>query len=133
MHNIVKRLHFCYGHRLMDYHGKCAHPHGHNGMLEIELSSQTLDRRGMVVDFEEVKKCLFEFIDVELDHRMLLRQDDPMVEALQKIGEKVFVMRDNPTAENIAMLIFHEAKAKQLPIVAVRLWETPNAFAEYRE
>ncbi len=117
----------------MDYEGKCAHPHGHNGMLEIELSSQTLDRRGMVVDFEEVKKLLFEFIDVELDHRMLLRRDDPIVEALQKMGERVFVMSDNPTAENIAKLIFKEAKAKQLPVTAVRFWETRNAFAEYRE
>ncbi len=133
MHNIVKKLHFCYGHRLMDYDGKCAHPHGHNGVVEIELTSLGLDQRGMVYDFTDVKKHLRGFIDRELDHRMLLRGDDPLVSVLEEVGEPPFIMQDNPTAENIAKLIFQEAKARSMPIVAVRLWETPDAFAEYRE
>ena len=49
------------------------------------------------------------------------------------MGEKVFIMKENPTAENIAKLIFGEARARGLPVVAIRLWETPHAFAEYRE
>ncbi|MDA2925480.1 6-carboxytetrahydropterin synthase, partial [Acidobacteria bacterium AH-259-L09] len=105
-HNIVKRLHFCYGHRLLDYEGKCARAHGHNGILEIELSSEKLDQRGMVYDFGDVKSYLKEFIDREIDHRMLLREDDPMVAALEGVGERVFIMKQNPTAENIAKLIF---------------------------
>ncbi len=132
-YHIVKRLHFCYGHRLMDYDGKCAHAHGHNGVLEVELCSEKLDPRGMVYDFSDVKKRLKGFIDCELDHRMLLREDDPMVAALEGIGERVFLMKENPTAENIAKLIFQEAKVKKLPVVAIRLWETPDACAEYRE
>ena len=133
MHSIVKKIHFCYGHRLMDYDGKCAHPHGHNGVVEVELTSEVLDGRGMVYDFTDVKKHLRGFIDQQLDHRMLLRGDDPLVSVLQKVGEPPFIMQDNPTAENIAKLIFQEAKARSMPIVAVRLWETPDAFAEYRE
>lgn len=133
MHTIVKRLTFCYGHRLMDYGGKCRHPHGHNGLLEIELAGDVLDSRGMLVDFGEVKSRLLKFIDEELDHRMLLRQDDPLVKALSDLGETPFVMSENPTAENIAKLVFKEGKSQSLPIVAVRLWETHDAFAEYRE
>ncbi len=133
MHKIVKRLHFCYGHRLMDYDGKCRHPHGHNGVLEIELASEQLDQRGMVVDFGEVKDRLVKFVDCELDHRMLLRRDDPLVEPLQALGEQPYLMAENPTAENIARLVYKEAQARKLPIVAVRLWETHDAFAEYRE
>ncbi len=132
-HTIVKRLHFCYGHRLMNYDGKCAHPHGHNGILEVELSREKLDSRGMVYDFTEVKRHIQEFLDREIDHKMLLREDDPMVTVLRDIGEPVFVMSENPTAENIAQLIFKAAKEKGLPVVAVRLWETPDAFAEYQE
>ena len=132
-HTIVKKLYFCYGHRLMDYDGKCARPHGHNGVLEVELSSDELDGRGMVYDFADVKSNIAEFVDREIDHRMLLRHDDPIVSALQGVGERVYTMRENPTAENIARLIFKEARAKKLPVVAVRLWETPDAFAEYRE
>ncbi|RPI20343.1 MAG: 6-carboxytetrahydropterin synthase [Acidobacteria bacterium] len=132
MHTIVKRLSFCYGHRLMDYGGKCRHPHGHNGLLEIELAGEALDPRGMLIDFGEVKAQLVRFVDEELDHRMLLRQDDPLVKALSDLGEAPFVMSDNPTAENIAKLVFQQAELKKLPIVAVRLWETSDAFAEYR-
>ncbi|RPJ54372.1 MAG: 6-carboxytetrahydropterin synthase [Acidobacteria bacterium] len=133
MHTIVKRLTFCYGHRLMDYGGKCRHPHGHNGTLEIELAGDTLDSRGMLVDFGEVKAQLVRFVDEQLDHRMLLRQDDPLVQPLSELGEYPFLMSENPTAENIAKLVYMEAKSKALPIVAVRLWETNDAFAEYRE
>jgi len=133
MHTIVKRLTFCYGHRLMDYGGKCRHPHGHNGLLEIELAGETLDGRGMLVDFGEVKARLVKFVDEQLDHRMLLRQDDPLVGVLSELGEPPFVMSDNPTAENIAKLVYMEARSQSLPIVAVRLWETNDAFAEYRE
>lgn len=133
MHTIVKRLTFCYGHRLMDYGGKCRHPHGHNGLLEIELAGETLDPRGMLIDFGEVKAQLVRFVDEQLDHRMLLRRDDPLVKALSEVGETPFVMSENPTAENIARLVYMEAKSKCLPIVAVRLWETNDAFAEYRE
>lgn len=133
MHTIVKQIHFCYGHRLMDYDGKCARPHGHNGLAEIELSMDSLDRQGMVCDFGDVKAIIGGFLDREIDHRMILREDDPLAAALEKLGEKIFLVKENPTAENIAKLIFQEAKARGLPVVAVRLWETHTSMAEYRE
>lgn len=133
MYTVVKRLHFCYGHRLLDYEGKCAHPHGHNAFVEVELSRATLDDCGMVLDFGEVDLALDEFIDTELDHRMLLRHDDPLVAAFRSVGEEPYIMKFNPTAENIARLLFQQAKKKGLPVVAVRLWETEQAYAEYRE
>jgi len=133
MHKIVKRLHFCYGHRLMDYEGKCANAHGHNGTVEVALAEGGLDVRGMVCDFGEVKDRLMEFIEAELDHRMLLRRDDPLVKAFDAIGEKHFVMDENPTAENIAKLIFSKARALGLPVISVGFWETPSSYAEYSE
>lgn len=131
MYKIIKRLHFCYGHRLLDYDGKCSRPHGHNGVVEVELKGE-LDDRGMVVDFAEIKKKLKGCLD-ELDHRMLLREDDPLVEAMRAIGEEPVVMADNPTAENIACRIFRAGKELDLPVTAVRVWETPDSCAEYRE
>jgi len=130
MHSIIKRLHFCYGHRLLDYEGKCAHPHGHNGIVELELS-RDLDSTGMVYDFTQAKQKFGRALD-ELDHRMILRWDDPLVEALESIGETPFVMETNPTAENIAKLLFDRAEDLGLPVVSVRLWETQDACAEYR-
>lgn len=132
MYRIVKRLHFCYGHRLMDYQGTCARAHGHNAVLEVELSCPGLDEAGMVRDFGDVKAILGKYIDEQIDHRMLLRRDDPLVKALESVGETVFVMDVNPTAENIARLLFEQARRLGLPVSALRLWENPRAMAEYR-
>ena len=37
------------------------------------------------------------------------------------------------TAENIAKLIYEHAKSQGLPVVEVRLWETPTSYATYRD
>lgn len=132
MFKVVKRLHFCYGHRLLEYEGKCAHPHGHNAEVEIEVESAELDPRGMLFDFGDIAEALSSFIDNHLDHRMILRRDDPLAEALLSLGEPVHLMAVNPTAENIARLLYEEGRRRGLPIAAVRLWETPRAYAEYR-
>lgn len=130
MFRVVKKLDFCYGHRLLDYDGKCAHPHGHNGRVEVEFSSDKLDERGMVIDFVDIKRELKAFLDQEFDHKMLLRQDDPLVKVFKEMGEPVFLMQENPTAENIAKVIFNFAISRGLPVTSVRLWETSSSFAE---
>ena len=134
-YHVTVQIHFCYGHRLLDYDGACAHPHGHNGLVEIELESEALDARGMVFDFGDVKRDAKTWIDSTMDHKMILRTDDPLVEWLEKHREPYMTMDDNPTAKNIAKLIYDESKGLELPvpIVAVRLWETPKCFATYRE
>jgi 6-pyruvoyltetrahydropterin/6-carboxytetrahydropterin synthase len=48
---------------------------------------------------------------------------------LQAHGEPVFVMDANPTAENIARLIFDITASAGFPVVEVRLWETEDACA----
>lgn len=131
-YGVVKRISFCYGHRIQGHGGKCAHPHGHNGLLEIELGSDGLDAFGMVRDFADVKALLGDFIESELDHRMLLRSDDPLVEALNSVGERPFCMEVHPTAENIARLVFEKGRQLGLPMACVRLWETEDACGIYR-
>lgn len=132
MYRVVKELTFCYGHRLLDYQGKCAHPHGHNGRVEIEFGTEQLDHRGMVIDFVDIKAEVKRFLDDELDHKMLLRRDDPLTRILQDMNEPVFVMEQNPTAENISRVIFEYAQARGLPVLSVKLWETESSYAEYR-
>ena len=132
-YRIAKVIHFCYGHRLLNYHGKCQHLHGHNGKVEIELLSPTLDNRGMVADFGDVNRIVKEWIDRELDHKMILCREDPLLPVMEKFEQPVYVMGENPTAENIAKLIFEYAKNQGLPVSEVRLWEPPTSFASYRE
>lgn len=130
---VTVQIHFSYGHRLLDYDGPCAHPHGHNGLVEIELESETLDRRGMVVDFSDVKRDVRAWIDERMDHQMILRKDDPLVGWLEGQAEPFYVMDYNPTAENIAREIFDHAEGRGYPVSAVRLWETASSFATYRK
>lgn len=125
------QIHFCYGHRLLDYDGPCAHPHGHNGLVEIELETEELDRRGMVVDFGDVKRDIKGWLDATMDHQMLLRRDDPLAEWMREHSEPTCLFDENPTAENIARAIFERAREREWPVVAVRLWETPTSFATY--
>ncbi|MEX0677967.1 MAG: 6-carboxytetrahydropterin synthase [Pirellulales bacterium] len=133
MLRVTREIDFCYGHRLLNYEGKCKYLHGHNGRAAITIEAPELDERGMVVDFTEIKRVVSNWIDENLDHRMILRRDDPAREALEKLGEPVYLVDVNPTAENIARLIFDYAKSQGIGIVEVKLWETPRCFATYGE
>jgi len=132
MFKVTKHIEFCYGHRLLNYEGKCRHLHGHNGRVEVHIEMEKLDARGMVQDFSDIKNVIKNWIDETLDHRMLLHRDDPILPLLKQRGELFYVMDGNPTAENIAKLIFNHACAKGLPVIEVRLWETPSSSASYR-
>jgi 6-pyruvoyltetrahydropterin/6-carboxytetrahydropterin synthase len=129
---ITKEIPFCYGHRLLNYAGKCRHLHGHNGKAVITLEASALDRLGMVVDFAEVKRVIGQWVDDTLDHKMLLHRDDPVIPELRRQGEPFVELDVNPTAENIARLIFDRAAAAGFPVVEVTLWETETSSATYR-
>ncbi len=131
MFRVTREIHFCYGHRLLNYAGKCRHLHGHNGKAVITLEAADLDRRGMVVDFSDIKNLLGNWINETLDHKMLLHRDDPLIPELRRLGEAFVPLDCNPTAENIARLIYEQARCFGLPVVAVTLWETESSYATY--
>jgi len=133
MFRVTREIDFCYGHRLLNYDGKCKYLHGHNGRAVIAIESASLDKRGMVVDFSDIKRIVSNWIDENLDHRMILHRDDPARPYLEKLGEPLYLVDTNPTAENIAKLIFDYAKSQGIPIVEARLWETPHCFATYAD
>jgi 6-pyruvoyltetrahydropterin/6-carboxytetrahydropterin synthase len=99
----------------------------------IVLEGEQLDHRGMVVDFSDIKKHVAGWIDAHLDHRMILHEADPIVPILRDMGEPMYLVSENPTAESIAKLIYDFAKSHRLPVKEVSLWETFNSYATYRE
>lgn len=133
MFQVTKEIRFCYGHRLLEYEGKCRYLHGHNGRAVITLAAASLDPLGMVVDFSQIKRVVGAWIDAKLDHRMILRHDDPALAILKEQGEPVFLMDVNPTAENIAKLIYDYVAAQGFPVEEVALWETDDSWAVYRQ
>ncbi len=132
MFQVSREFNFCYGHRLMDYQGKCKHLHGHNARVIATFEAADLNSQGMVLDFSKIKQIVNRWIEENLDHRMILRRDDPAIEALEKLGEPLYLIDSNPTAENIARVIFEKAAEAGLPVVEVRFWESPNCHATYR-
>jgi 6-pyruvoyltetrahydropterin/6-carboxytetrahydropterin synthase len=131
MYLVTKRIEFCYGHRLLDYDGVCKHPHGHNAVVEVDVSTEALDNRNMVADFSDIKRIVKGWIDRELDHKMILRHDDPLVAPLRALGEPIYILESNPTVERIAKLIYDKAQELGINIVNIRVWETPSSFAAY--
>jgi 6-pyruvoyltetrahydropterin/6-carboxytetrahydropterin synthase len=71
MFTVTQILEFCYGHRLLEYQGKCAHIHGHNGRVEVVVGSKSLDGQSMVADFSEIERIVRGFVDQNLDHNAL--------------------------------------------------------------
>jgi len=132
MYEVTKLIHFCYGHRLLNYEGKCRYLHGHNGQAEIVIAADELDSLGMVMDFTEIKQVVSRWIDDNLDHRMILNRSDPVLPILEQMNEPLYVIDENPTAENIAKLIYDFAVKEGIPAREVRLWETPSSHAVYR-
>ena len=133
MYRVTQQIDFCYGHRLLNYEGKCKDLHGHNGRAVISLEGEKLDERGMLVDFTDIKRVVRGWINDELDHRMILHQDDPLLPLLVSHRQPVYTIPSNPTAENIARLIFDYAQGQGFPVVEVVLWETRNSRAAYKK
>ena len=62
------------GHRLLDYDGKCAYPHGHTYKAEVFLGGNSLDSQGLVFDFTDLKRQVKGWIDDNWDHAFLVQQ-----------------------------------------------------------
>ena len=132
-YSVTKTIGFCYGHRLIDHKGKCRHLHGHNGLVEIEVEAEELDELGVVMDFSDIRDMVKRWIDSNLDHRMILNREDEAVSMLRTLGEPMYLIDENPTAENISKLIYGQARDMGIDVKEVRLWETPSSYAAYRE
>lgn len=123
------------GHRLLKYRGKCESPHGHTFKAEIMLSSEKLNHMGFVIDFVELRDKVGKWIDENWDHAFLVNeQDEELLRALDLLKEKkVFVFHGgNPTAEVMARYLYDYVEKLYGNLVSkVRIWESPNQYAEY--
>lgn len=137
MITITRKLEFDYGHRVLGHEGKCRHLHGHRGVAEITITASELDGIGRVIDFGQIKQLVGGWIDQNWDHQLLLNPTDPQLEHLRQTEPSApYVMRyGNPTAENMARELADIAKEllpEAMQVTQVRLWETPNSFADFR-
>ena len=136
---ITRRLEFDAGHRLINHESKCKHLHGHRYCAEITVQADALDRIGRVIDFGVVKALVGKWIDDNWDHNMVINPNDPILKFAGLLEKHPYLCYQggepaNPTAEVMARILFGvavELLPSELKVVKVRLYETPNCFAEY--
>ena len=121
MYRLKVKAEFEAAHRLNGYDGKCSRLHGHNWLVEAEVEGERLDNLGLLVDFKELRQMLKDALG-KWDHQYLNELPD-------FIGL-------NPSAENMARLVFDDLAAALLSkegvrIVAVNVWESPHSCATY--
>lgn len=129
---VNRKAHFNAAHRLYrkdwddtqnkDVFGKCSNPnfHGHNYELVVAVTGEIDPKTGFVVDMKILKDLIYTEVETALDHKNL----NVEVEEFKNL---------NPTAENIAVVIWNKLKPKLEPDLelSVTLYETPRNFVTY--
>jgi 6-pyruvoyltetrahydropterin/6-carboxytetrahydropterin synthase len=54
-----------------------------------------------------------------------------LVPLLREAREDFLALPFNPTAENLARMVFERLRAEGLPVVRVRFWETDTSVASF--
>lgn len=102
--------------------GKCNNPnfHGHNYELIVSVTGEIDKETGYVIDIKVLKDIIYKEVEEAFDHKNL--------------NVEVPEFKDlNPTAENIAVIIYNKIKPK-LPShldLEITLFETPRNFVTY--
>jgi len=129
---ICRKEHFNAAHRLHNpawsaeknrtVFGKCNNPnyHGHNYELIVKVMGQPDEDTGYVYDAKLLKELIRENVTHKFDHKNLNLDTDEFKNL-------------NPTAENIAMVIWHILRSKidsKLDL-KITLYETERNFVEF--
>lgn len=127
---------------------RCRFPHGHTRTIEVVVAGTELDENGMLLDFKALKLGVQAFID-RYDHAMAVNSSDPLLPQLREMypADAVVVFEDRePTTEAMAEEIFrfvdgllrhgyseghYQIEAGRVEIERVRVWETPDSWAEF--
>ena len=130
---LTRKEHFCASHRLfnpkfseeknLELYGKCAYAngHGHNYEIEVTVAGEPDPDTGMILDLKKLADIIEEEILNHVDHKHLNFD----VEFLHGII---------PTAENLAE-VFWRILAPRISagkLYSIKVYETPNNFAEFR-
>ena len=135
MYQIRIEFTFDSGHRLLDYNGKCAYPHGHTYRAEVFLTSASLNELGLVHDFTDLKDKIKGWVDENWDHAFLVNsQDDELIKGMGSASlVRLYEFQDeNPSCEVMSRVLYEKSVALcGITPAKVRLWESVSQYAEY--
>ena len=129
---VSRKAHFNAAHRLYrkewslekndEIFGKCNNPnfHGHNYELIVSVTGEIDKETGYVIDIKDLKDIIKTEVEDAFDHKNL------------NVEVKEFKAL-NPTAENIAVVIYNKIKPKLDSTfdLEITLYETPRNFVTY--
>jgi 6-pyruvoyltetrahydropterin/6-carboxytetrahydropterin synthase len=137
MISCTRKIHFDAAHRVANHESKCKMLHGHRYVIEASFTASNLDSIGRIIDFGVIKDRLSSWIDTNWDHNTILWQQDQKLGQLieQQLGQKIFYLPTNPTAENMAEYLLNTICKQLFPepdlnCIRIRLYETPNCYAD---
>lgn len=128
-------IEFDSAHRVIGHENKCKYLHGHRYVLEVRAIADDLDHLGRVADFGELKTIIKSWIDEHLDHNVILSIEDKHLglDIAKTTKQKVYYLKNNPTAENIALHLLQDIipellAGKPFKVSKLKLYETPNCY-----
>ena len=141
MFKVSKEFSFDMAHLLDGHDGKCQNLHGHTYKLQVEVCGNLYAsgaKQGMVIDFSDLKSIVKRAVLDPMDHAFIYDQtserESKIAILLQQLDSKTFGVPFRTTAEQLAQFIYRRLKDEEnLPVSAIRLWETPTSFCEYEE
>lgn len=137
MLTVTKSVKFDAAHVLTNHQGLCKNLHGHTYRVEATVNQTPGDTADMVMDFKDLKKTCEEVILARFDHAFMYNSSSPaeseIAAVVEKHGMRAVAMPFRSTAENLARLFFGELRQRVRGLCRVRVWETPDSYAEYSE
>lgn len=138
---VTKEFHFEMAHALYGYDGPCKNIHGHSYKLSVSIigkinNQEGHPKKGMVVDFTDLKKIVNVQIIDQFDHTLVLNANSPHKEFVKKenIFEKIILVDYQPTCENLLLDFVKKLKphlSSTVKLHHLRLSETSTSCAEW--
>lgn len=137
MITVTKTIKFDAAHILTNHQGLCKNLHGHTYRVDVSVTQGSGDTRDMVIDFKDLKRIASEVVCERFDHAFIYNTESAgereIAAVVEKNGMRTVAIPFRSTAENLAKLFFGELKERIPGLSAVKVWETADSCAEYRE
>ena len=137
MITVTKTIRFDAAHVLTNHQGLCKNLHGHTYRVDVSVAQGDGDTRDMVIDFKDLKRIASEVVCERFDHAFIYNTESAgereIAAVVEKNGMRTVAIPFRSTAENLARMFVGELKALIPGLSAVKVWETADSCAEYRE
>ena len=144
---ITTRMEFDAGHRIPNHKSVCKNLHGHRYAIEVTVKGEIVEETsesdfGMVMDFKDAKNLIKKVIVDEWDHAFIVFEKDlEVIDFLNSLkNHKTVILERVPTVENMAVTalellssVFNAEFGDSIRPIKVRLYETPNNWADALE